>query len=125
MAVEQLNWSLYKYVDNQGQSWNMRGEKEAVRQAVDGSAAAGAFPSWGRSTVRRRPRSITYVDLTTQRTKTVKFYTAAAWEAVTLGTDTLTFAIPGSATGVVYTASKQNSERLPKATAGGNLAEHA
>jgi len=125
MAVEQINWSLYKYVDNNGVSWNKRGEKEAVRQAVDGSAAPGAFPNWGRSSTRHQARSITYVDGTTFRTKRVTFYTAAAFAAVVLGTDTLTFTIPGSATGVVYTASKKNDERSPKATAGPNLAEHA
>lgn len=125
MAVEQLNFSLYTYTDDSGQDWNMRGEKEAVRQAVDGSSAPGGNPNWGRSSTRRKPRTITYVDGTTFRTKTVKFYTAAAYAAITVGSSTLTFTIPGSATGVVYTASKKNPERLPKATAGANLGEHA
>jgi hypothetical protein len=125
MAGAAKNFSLYTYVDNSTQSWNIRGEKDAVRNAVDGSAAAGAHPAWGRSTTRKSPRKIVYVDLTTFRTKTVAFYTAAAFAAITLGTSTLSFMIEGEAVAVVYTASKAIPERLPKATAGPNLAEHA
>jgi hypothetical protein len=125
MAIEQENFSLYTYVDDNGVSWNKRGEKEAVRQAVDGSSAAGAHPGWGRTSTRHSPRTITYVDGTTFRTKRVVFYTAAAYAAITLGTSTLTFTIPGSATGVVYTADKKTAERSAKASAGPNLAEHA
>jgi hypothetical protein len=125
MAVEQKQFSLYTYTDNSGQAWNMRGEKDAVRNAVDGNAAAGAHPNWGRDSRRKSRRKIVYQDSTTFRTKTVTFYTAAAFAAITLGTSTLTFFIEGEATGVVYTAAKAISERLPKATAGPNLAEHA
>ncbi len=125
MAIEQENFSLYTYVDNNGVSFNKRGEKEGVRQAVDGSSAAGGNPAWGRDTTRRSVRKIKYKDGTTQRTKTVIFYTAAAFNAITEGTSTLTFVIPGSVTGVVYTADKKIAERRPAATAGGNLAEHA
>lgn len=120
------NFSLYTYVDGTGQSWNMRGEKDAIRNAVDGSAAAGAHPGWGRSTRRHSPRKIVYVDLTTGRSKTCIFYTAAAAAAITIGTSTLSFMIEGETVAVVYTASKLISERLPKGTAPtNNLAEHA
>jgi hypothetical protein len=125
MAGAAKNFSLYKYVDATGQNWNLRGEKDAIRNAVDGSAAAGAYPGWGRSTRRHSPRKITYVDLTTFRSKTVVFYTAAAFAAITLGTSTLSWMIEGETVAVVYTASKGINERLPKATAGPNLAEHA
>lgn len=124
MAIEQLNFSLYTYVDNNGVSWNKRGEKEGVRQAVDGSAAAGGNPAFI-ETRRHRVRKIVYQEATTFRTKTVIFYTAAAWAAITLGSSTLTFVIPGTATGIVYTASSKLEEKNPKATAGPNLIEHA
>lgn len=124
MAIEQRNFSLYKYVDDNAVSWNLRGEKEAVRQAVDGSAAAGGYPAFV-PTARHKPRTIVYQDLTTFRTKRVIFYTAAAFAAITLGSSTLTFMIEGSATGVVYTAAQKLAERNPKAVAGPNLAEHA
>jgi hypothetical protein len=119
------NFSLFTYTDNTGQAWNIRGELDAIRNAVDGHAAAGAHPGWGRSTRRHSPRKITYVDLTTFRTKTVVFYTAAAFAAITLGTSTLSWMIEGETVAVVYTASKGIPERLPKATAGPSLAEHA
>lgn len=125
MAGAAKNFSLYTYVDATAQSWNLRGEKDSIRNAVDGNAAAGAHPGWGRSTRRHSPRKIVYVDLTTFRTKTVVFYTAAAFAAITLGTSTLSWMIEGETVAVVYTASKGIPERLPKATAGPNLAEHA
>jgi hypothetical protein len=125
MVAQQKNMSLFTYVDGTGQSWNKRGELDAIRNAVDGSAAAGAHPGWGRETRRHSVRKIIYVDLTTQRTKTVVFYTAAAFAAITLGTSTLSFMVEGETVAIVYTASKGIPERLPKATAGGNLADHA
>lgn len=126
MAVEQKNYALFTYVDNTGQSWNKRGEKDSVRNAVDGSAAPGAHPGWGRSTRRHQARAIVYRDLTTFRTKKVTMYTAAAAAAITLGTSTLTFFIEGEATGVVYTASALIEEKLQGATATtAGLPEHA
>jgi hypothetical protein len=125
MAIEQPNFSLFTYVDDSAQSWNKRGEKEAVRAAVDGNAAPGGHPAWGKETRRHSVRKIRYVDGTTFRSKTVTFYTATAYNAITVGTSTLTFVIPGSATGVVYTAAKKIPERSPSAVAGPNLAEHA
>lgn len=124
MAVEQKNFSLYKYVDDNAVDWNLRGEKEGVRQAVDGNAAAGGFPPFIPSS-RHQPRYIIYRDPTTFRTKRVIFYTAAAYAAITTGSSTLTFMIEGNATGVVYTAVKKIGEKNPAAAAGGNLVEHA
>jgi hypothetical protein len=126
MSASQKNFSLFTYVDGTGQSWNMRGEEEEVRNAVDGSAAAGAHPHWGRSTRRHSPRKIVYVDLTTGRTKTCIFYTAAAAAAITLNTSTLSFPVEGEVAAVVYTASKLIAEKLPKGTAPTTqLADHA
>lgn len=125
MAVEQLNFGKFKYVDDNGVSWNKRGEVEGVRQAVDGNAAAGAFPDWGRETRLHSVRRIVYTDPTTFRTKTVIFYTAAAYAAITLGTSTLTFVIPGATAGVVYTASRKLPERQRGTASSPHLAEHA
>jgi hypothetical protein len=125
MAVEQKNFQTFTYVDDNGVSWNKRGEAEGVRNAVDGSSALGAHPNWSRSTRRHSPRKIIYQDGTTFRTKTVLFYTAAAYNAITIGTSTLTFVIEGSATGVVYTAIKKVAERQPSAAAARQLGEHA
>lgn len=125
MAADQKNIGLFTYVDNNAVSWNKRGEAETVRQAVDGSAAFGAHPNWGRETTRHSVRKIIYQDPTTFRTKTVIFYTAAAWAAVVLGTDTISFPVEGEATAVVYTATKKIGERQPAVAAPRQLADHA
>lgn len=125
MAADQKNVGLFTYVDASGQSWNKRGEQEAVRQAVDGSAAAGAHPNWGRETRRHSVRKIIYQDPTTFRTKSVIFYTEAAFAAVAVGTDTISFPVEGEATAVAYTAVKRVAERLPSAAAPRQLADHA
>jgi hypothetical protein len=125
MAVEQRNFQLYTYVDNNGVSWDKRGEQDAVRNAVDGSTAFGAHPAWGRETRRHRTRKVIYRDATTFRTKTVIMYTAAALAAITLGTSSLTFFIEGEATGVVYLAYKVIAENQPSVGAARQLAEHA
>lgn len=125
MAADQRNMGLFTYVDNNGVSWNKRGEQEAVRQAVDGSSAFGNHPNWGRETTRHSVRKIIYQDPTTFRTKTVIFYTAAAWSAVALGTDTISFPVEGETTAVAYTAVKRVGERQPAAAAPRQLADHA
>ncbi len=125
MAADQKNFGLFTYVDESGQSWNKRGEIEAVRQAVDGSAASGTHPTWGRETRRHSTRKIIYQDATTFRTKTVIMYTAAAAAAVALGTDTISFPVEGEATAVSYKALKLVAERSPGLGAPRNLADHA
>lgn len=125
MAADQRNIGLFTYVDDNAVSWNKRGEQEGVRQAVDGSAAFGAHPNWGRETTRHSVRKIIYQDPTTFRTKTVIFYTNAAWTAVVLGTDTISFPVEGEATAVAYTAKKRVGERQPSAAAPRQLIDHA
>lgn len=125
MVAAQKNMGLFTYVDDSGTSWNKRGELDAIRNAVDGNAAAGAHPNWGRETRRHSVRKIIYEDATTFRTKTVIFYTAAAWNAVAVGTDTLSFMVEGEAVAVSYKAIKRIPERQPGAGAPRNLADHA
>lgn len=124
MPADQKNMQLYTYVDDNSVSWNKRGEAEPVRQAVDGSTAFGSHPNWGRETRRHSVRKIIYQDPTTFRTKSVIFYTAAAWAAVALGTDTLAFSVEGLAAAVTYTAIKKVPERQPSAAAARQLADH-
>jgi hypothetical protein len=124
MAASQKNFTLYTYTDDNGVDWNIRGELDAVRNAVDGSSAAGANPPFIASK-RHSPRKIIYRDASTFRTKTLIFYTAAAYTAIATGTDSLSFPVEGEATAVLYTASKKVPEKNPSATAGPNLADHA
>src|SRR5512142_3219053 len=127
MAADQKNFELFKYVDDDAVNWNKRGEVEAVRQAVDGSAAAGAYPVWRDTGNGKgyRARRIVYQDATTFRTKTVLFYTAAAYAAIVLGTDTLSFPVEGVVTAVTYTAIRKIPEHKPGVGASRMLADHA
>jgi hypothetical protein len=124
MAAAQKNFQLYTYVDDAGVSWNKRGEEDDLRSAVDGSAAFGNHPNWGRETPRHKVRSITYQDATTFRTKRVIFYTAAAYAAVALG-DIIAFPVEGEVASVNYAAIKKNAERQPGQAAARQLADHA
>lgn len=123
MAITQRNFENYLYVDDNGVEWTKRGEKEAVRNALDGSAPQNESPWWFDGP-RKRVRTITYVDPTTFRTKKVIFYTQAAYAAVALG-DIAAFQIEGSATAVNYTATGKNAEFQSKRQNSRQLADHA
>ena len=125
MAADQVNFQLYTYVDDNAVSWNKRGETDAARNAVDGNAAFGAHPNWGRETHRHSVRKIVYQDPTTFRTRSVIFYTAAAFAAVAIGTDVLAFHVPGNSATVNYTATRKIPEKQPGAAAARQLADHA
>jgi hypothetical protein len=125
MPASQPNFQLFTYVDDDGTSWDKRGELDTVRNAVDGSSAFGGNPVWGAESRRNHVRKIIYQDPTTFRTKTLIFYTAAAYAAITLGTSTLSFPVEGEATAVSYTARQKISERKPGIGAARNLADHA
>jgi hypothetical protein len=123
MAASQKNFQLFTYTDDGAVAWNIRGELDAVRNAVDGSTAAGGHPPFIPSR-RHRPRKIIYQDASTFRTKTLIFYTAAAYAAITVGTSALSFPVEGEATAVLYTAKKKIGEVNPSATSGPGLADH-
>lgn len=125
MAADQKNFGLFTYVDDTGQSWNKRGELDAARNAVDGSAAFGANPMWGAESPRHKVRKGLYVDGTTFRSKTIILYTAAAAAALTPGTSTLAFHVEGETGTVTYTYAGLIPEKQPKAQASRNLADHA
>lgn len=124
MAAAQKNFQLYTYVDDAGVSWNKRGEEDDLRSAVDGSTAFGVHPNWGRETPRHRVRKIIYQDATTFRTKTVIFYTSAAYNAVALG-DIIAFPVEGEVASVNYNAIQKLAEKQPRAAAARQLADHA
>jgi len=124
MPATQKNFQLFTYTDDTGQAWNKRGETGDGREAVDGNAAFGAHPNWGRETRRHSVRKIIYQDPTTFRTKTVIFYTAAAYAAVALG-DIIAFHVEGEVATVNYAAVKKVGERLPAAASARQLADHA
>jgi len=125
MVAAQKNFQLFTYLDDNAQSWNKRGELDAIRNAVDGSAAFGANPAWGKESKRHSVRKAVYVDPTTFRSKTIIVYTPTAMSDLTVGTSTLSFMVEGEATAVVYTLAKKIGERQPSAQSARNLADHA
>lgn len=125
MAADQLNFDLFTYVDNDGVSWNKRGESNTIINTVDGSSAFGDHPAWGRETPRHRTRKVIYRDATTFRTKTVIFYTAAAFAAVALGSDVVALHVPGNTATVDYTAYRKLDEKQPSVGASRKLTDHA
>jgi hypothetical protein len=125
MAADQKNMGLFTYVDDSGVSWNKRGELDAVRNAVDGSTAAGGNPNWGRESRRHSVRKAIYQDASTFRTKTCIIYTAAAFAALVPGTDSLSFHVEGETTAVLYNLIKKIGERQPGAGGSSHLIDHA
>lgn len=124
MAAVQRNIQLFTYVDDSGVSWNKRGEDGGPAAAVDGHAAFGAHPNWGRETPRHSTRKIVYQDSTTFRTVRCIFYTNAAFAAVALG-DIVAVNVPGEVAAVNYAAIKKIGERQPGQAAARQLADHA
>ncbi len=113
MARNQKNFTLFTYVDNDGTSWNKRGEDGGAASLVDGHTTYVATqPVWPRQTRRYAPRRIIYTDPTTFRKIFPVFYTAAAYEAVALG-DIVAVQVAGLATTVNYEATKKLPERKP------------
>lgn len=125
MVAQQKNFQLFTYLDDNAVNWNKRGELDAIRNAVDGSAAFGAHPNWGRETRRHATRKVIYQDGTTFRTKTVLVYTPTAFAAITVGTSTLSFMVEGETVAVVYTAIRKIAEKQPAAAGSRQLADHA
>lgn len=124
MVAVQKNFQLFTYVDDNAVSWNKRGEDGGPAAAVDGHAAFGAHPNWGRETRRHSVRKIIYQDPTTFRTVTCIFYTAAAYAAVALG-DIVAVSVEGEVAAVNYNAIKKIPERQPRAAGARQLADHA
>jgi hypothetical protein len=120
MAQDSRNSNLFKYVDDNGMTWNARGELQTAVNALDGSSAlqAGA-PVWFDSG-RRQTRKVIFFDPLTFRTKRVVVFTAAAFAAIT-GATTLAVPVPGSASTVTYNVSQKIGEKQPVAKTSKNL----
>lgn len=110
MPRNQKNFTYFTYVDDDGVSWNKRGESGGAGDAVDGHAAAVASqPVW-----EERPgntvRKIIYMDSTTGRTVHIIMYTAAAYAAVARG-DIVAVQVAGLATTVNFAAVQKVPEK--------------
>lgn len=124
MAANQRNLEYFKYVDDNGTTWNKRGALDAAINGIDGSSAfqAGA-PVWI-DTKRKKTRKAVFIDPATFRTVAITVYTAAAFAAIT-GATTLSVNVPGEVAAVTYSLSEKIGEKQPIAKVSRNLPDHA
>ena len=124
MAANQRNLQMFTYVDDNGTTWNKRGQVDAAINAIDGSAALTAgSPVWI-NTRRKQTRRVVFVDPTTFRTVQFTVYTAAAFAAITSAT-TIDISVPGEVAAVTYNLSEKIGEKQPVAKAARQLPDHA
>lgn len=123
MARNNKNYSYFTYVDDNADTWNVRGEEGGAGSAVDGNAAftAGA-PVWGRNSKRRHVRYVEATDALTFRKIRFVVYTPTAMAAID-GGDTIAVQVPGLATTINYTVSAKIPERQPIAAASRHLTD--
>jgi hypothetical protein len=125
MAANQKNFGYFTYVDDNGTVWNKRGEVDAARNALDGSAALTAnAPVWLDHGKRKHTRAAIFQDPTTFRTVRCIIYTAAAYAALT-GASTLAVNVPGNTAAVTYNLIEKIPEKQSVARASRQLADHA
>lgn len=124
MPADQLNYGYFTYESGDGTSYNIRAGAEWAAIAAHGLAArANAQPRYI-TTGRKKPRSVTYADVTTGRTKTGPVGTAAAWTAIAIG-DTADFHVPGEVAAVTYTVVRKSDEKVPGSVIYSSLPDHA
>lgn len=123
MARNQKNFSYFTYVDDNGTTWNVRGEDGGAGTGVDGSTAfTPGAPTWGLNTKRRHVRYCEATDPVTFRKVRFVVYTAAAFAAIA-GGDAISVQVPGLATNVGYEVSAKIPEKQPIASASRHLAD--
>ena len=124
MPAPQRNWDYFTYVSGDGTTYNIRCDQDWGAIAGHGLAArANGQPTYIASG-RRKPRSAKYTDLTTGRSRTGPVGTAAAWDALVIGS-TQDFPIPGEVAAVTYTLTAKSPEKVPGSVAATHLTDHA
>lgn len=121
MARNQKNFGYFVYLDDNGVSWNVRGEKGGPAGAIDGNTTNYTYPVWGKESKTKRTRFCIWQDALF-RTKRTIIYTPTAFAAIGAG-DTLDFPVEGLATAVTYTLKQKVAERQSVPSAPRNLAD--
>jgi hypothetical protein len=123
MARNQKNFSYFTYVDDNGDTWNVRGEEGGAGTGIDGRTAftAGA-PVWGLNTRRRHVRYVEATDAGTFRKLRFVVYTPTAFAAIT-GGQVIAAAVTGDTATVSYAVSAKIAEKQPIAAASRHLAD--
>lgn len=124
MPADQRNMGYFTYVSADGTSYNIRCASEWAAISGHGLAARVSGQPRYISTGRRKPRRVTYVDLTTGRTKTGPVGTASAFTALNEG-DTHDFHVEGETAAVTYTLASKSEEKVPNSVIRSSLPDHA
>jgi hypothetical protein len=124
MPSPQRNWQYFTYVSADGTSYNIRADADWGAIAGHGLAARANGQPRYITTGSKKPRSATYTDLTTGRTRTGPIGTSAAFDALVLGA-TQDFNVPGEVAAVSYTLTRITGERVPGSVIATSLPDHA
>jgi hypothetical protein len=108
------NFSYSTYVSGDGNSYSMRSITAWATAAVSGGTATSAFPLYGKSTRRRKPRLARFrVAAEPGRILNLPVFTPTAFAALVIGTTTFARGIRGEAAAVTFTLSKTIGEQIP------------
>jgi hypothetical protein len=124
MPAPQRNWQYFTYESADGTSYNIRADADWGAISGHGLAARANGQPRYIATGLRKPRTVTYTDLTTGRTRTGPVGTSAAFDALNVG-DTQAFNIPGETATVTYTLTRKTGERAPGSVIATSLPDHA
>ena len=124
MPAPQRNWQYFTYESADGTTYNIRADADWGAVAGHGLAARANGQPRFIATGSRKPRTVTYTDLTTGRSRTGPIGTSAAFDALVVGA-TQDFNIPGEVAAVSYTLTRKTGERAPGSVIATSLPDHA
>lgn len=124
MPAVQRNWGYFTYESGDGVSYNIRADAEWAAVSGHGLAARVSGQPRYIATGVRKPRRVTYTDLSTGRSRTGPVGTSAAFDALNVG-DTQTFAIMSETAAVTYTLTSKTGEKVPGSVIATSLPDHA
>jgi len=125
VPADQRNFAFVSYESDDGASYCIKSDSHDAANTDLGGVVCTTEKPYGAVTKRRSPRKAIFRDGTTFRTKTAIVFTPTAYSALTVGSDTVSVAVPGLATPVVYTLVKKVPERVPSTVIGRQDADHA
>lgn len=125
MAADQLNYAFVSYASDDGADYCIKANAADAANTDLGGVVCTTEKPYGAVTKRRSPRKAIFRDGTTFRTKTAIVFTASAYAALTVGSDTVDVHVPGNTAAVTYTLVKKVPERVPSTVIGRQDADHA
>jgi hypothetical protein len=112
------NFNYFSYASDDGTTYNLKGDAVWGAAGASGGTAAGAHPAYGRASRRRAPRKAIFRDPGSFRTFTGTVYTSTAYNALSIGSSTVSRQLPGAQTAVTFTLIKKVAEKIPTTVIG-------